>query len=754
MSTCSVDQSPIVIQNEAGKDLPENGLQCSLTCQMSFDYARPQWQVSAVNVAQNDSKKLLRFYVTNINNPVQKDIVFNGRDYQLEFVEFYVQALHKIPVEGQTTDYQYPVEMVMYHSSKLTPSTPSQPSSTEWLAVSVFVLPQNSYSLSNTFFYQLLNTTLVKPTETNTYVFNSDVLEADSAQQNQYMNVSWNTPTTTVQSVLEGKAVSASSSPAIQIQVGQFWSPYQSLPANKAFYSYTGSFPYNSELAASNYNAENTFTWVLMKNPVSMYQGEYVILQSLYQNDSFYWNLSQTYEPCVPENRNIMYNDGALVGGNADQDKFYVKCVNKESDAVGKTFTQEEEIQQLQELSNPSLQSAIFTTYQPPTSTMSAIVFCAVFGVVFFAMFAASSWLESSSSDSASADGVTGMQHSIIALLCISLFVLYGMSFATATWMVGAQPLAMLFWLFLLMCWTRFAMPKLNSLMYKNFYAGSGLKGAGHKMLGFLFGCASYGPYGLILLAGLTSIVLNPMFNLNGAIVSTYSYYYTDAATNKTNPTFYIGVKASTLINFSGFQLNYRNLNGVGSEDNLFVPIPIEFYNPQKGDETSTPPVPPTKPQFMNYNTSPSLSEFTNTPSVGNTINQTDPNPSTQNIQFMTSIMDEYNANMFKDHTNPFKTFVSAVWKILTGAGIYPTSFYTTTNTPDTPLVGGSTTVANPPILITSLMTMNDVATQLASNGLPSTATQTAGIYYDLVTLLTSDFPESKQYAEAAQSGS
>ena len=121
MTNCTTsNQSPIVIQNAPGDTLPQNGLKCSLTCQMSFDYARPQWQMSAVNVVDPTTKRnLLRFYVSNTNNPVKKDIVFNGRDYQLEFIEFYVQAIHRIPVEGEDTDSTYPVEMVMYHSSKI-----------------------------------------------------------------------------------------------------------------------------------------------------------------------------------------------------------------------------------------------------------------------------------------------------------------------------------------------------------------------------------------------------------------------------------------------------------------------------------------------------------------------------------------------------------------------------------------------------------------------------------------------------------
>lgn len=757
MTDCtSTNQTPIAIQNDPKTGLPENGLQCSLTCQVMFDYARPQWQMSAVNITDPTTKRnLLRFYVTNMNNPVKKDIVFNGRDYQLEFIEFYEEAIHQIPIEGETKDYQYPVEMVMYHSSKNSSATPSQPTSTEWLAVSIFVLPQNSYSLSNTFFYQLLNTTLVIPNKENTdgknqYVFNNKILQADSTYN---MNVSWNTPTNLTQTVLVGKSTT-SSSPAIQIKVGQFWSPYQALPASKAFYSYTGSFPYNSSLANSNYSEENSLKWILLKNPVSMYQGEYIILQSLFQDDNFLWNNSTTYSsPCIPTARNIMYNDGELVGGNADQDKFYVKCVNKESASATKSFTQDDEIQQLQELSAPSTASSIFTTYHPPQSVMSGLVFCVVFSLVFFVMFASASWVDSSKQDKSSYD-LSTIQKSMIALLSIALFVMYGLSFATATWMVGAQPFAMLFWALCLICWTTFAMPYINGYMWEYFN-----KGPAFKVLGVIIACCSFGPYVLILLSGLSSILLNPMFNLNGQIISSYSYYYTDVATNPTNPSFYIGVKASIMIDFAGYNLNYRNIHGIGSADDIFVQIPIDFYNPQKGDPTSSPPVKPTNPQFMDYNTE-TISMFTSFGTGDKLVNKTNPNPPVENINMMLLIIEEYDLNMKQKHTNPLQTFVNAIWKITNAVGLYPKTFYyptaggtTTPTKPDTLAITTTPTTTVGKKVLTSLTTLSDVASALVNNGLPATDSTQAGVYYDLVSLLTYDFPLSTQYASTARSG-
>lgn len=766
MTACAViNQTPIAIQNATGKSLPANGLQCSLTCQVSFDYARPRWRMSAVNItnpkpdAKGTTQQLLRFYVSNMNEPVKKDVVFNGRDYQLEFIEFYEQSIHKIPVEGETSSYQYPVEMVMYHSSHNGSTTPGGPvvaPSTDWLAVSVFALPQNSYSLSNTFFYQLLNTTLVVPSTTtdasgSNYAVNSNILSDTSPY---VMNVSWSQPTNITQAVVNrpktGASATSGVSPAIQIQVGQFWSPYQVLPANKAFYSYTGTFPYSASLATPNYGSNNTFTWLLMKNPVSMYNGEYSILQHLFQGEEFALNHSANYPtPCIQNSGNIMYNDGELVGGNADQDKFYVKCVSKESQEFVKSFTQEEEIHQLQELSDQASAGSMFTTYQPPVSPTSGLVFCVVFSLVFFAMFASASWVDAST-QSKSADGITTMQHSMIALLCIGLFVLYGMSFATASWMVGAQLFAMLFWTACLVGWTSFAMPRINTYMYNMFNHGPA-----YKAMGVLMACCSFGPYALILLSGLSSVLLNPMFNLNGQIRSTYSYYYTDVATNPINPTFYIGVKASISINFAGYNLDYRSIGSSTNTggDTLFVQIPPDFYNPQRGNPTaatSSSTSPPTTPQFMEYNTMPSAFHF-GKPSSG-TVPTYDPNPSTANINNMLLILGLYDTNMKANHTNPLQMFVNAAMQAMRIAKVYPKTFYiepadssTDTKPPAAP--------AAPPKVITTLQTPADFASELLNAGLPPTASASAGTYYDLVTLLTTGFPDAQQYSETAKTG-
>lgn len=165
----------------------EECFKCSLLCEIKFKYPKTtNWQINATTVmydtATNKSevrtvnklkkKRLLRWYVTHTDGLVREDIEYNGRVYQLEFIEFFAPALHSLPEvatseNSPTKREKYDVEMVMVHRSLDSKGATDKPTGeTNWLNVSVPIHSMYTYSLSQDFFAQM-----IQPVCQNTYTY-------------------------------------------------------------------------------------------------------------------------------------------------------------------------------------------------------------------------------------------------------------------------------------------------------------------------------------------------------------------------------------------------------------------------------------------------------------------------------------------------------------------------------------------------------------------------------------------------------
>jgi hypothetical protein len=150
---------------------------CSLLCEIKFKYPKTtNWQINATSIMYNAAKtmgdipsandtsnrRLLRWYVSQTDGLVREDIEYNGKFYQLEFIEFYTPALHALPKVETNKDApmkrsQYDAEMVMVHRSLDSKGAEGKPNGgTNWLNVSVPIHSMYTYSLSQDFFAQMI----------------------------------------------------------------------------------------------------------------------------------------------------------------------------------------------------------------------------------------------------------------------------------------------------------------------------------------------------------------------------------------------------------------------------------------------------------------------------------------------------------------------------------------------------------------------------------------------------------------------
>ena len=643
--------SPIIVPAS------KNCTSCSLTCQIKFDYARLDgWDMSIVRVVddtfQVDGKdrSILRFYVDNFSTRPFRDITFTGNDYQLEFIEFYLPAIHTMPKdtddgddtsdthENTESNVRYPMEMVLCHRVVDDGAT-----ATKWLNVSVFVESQTSYSLTNTFFYQLINTVLVSPESDSNTIYNSAHLSDDS---NKYMpNIDWTTP---VLKDSRQRAVNregrTNGSPAIRIDVGKNWTPYHALPANKAFYSYIGEFVY----APCKYDANDEVIWVIMEQPVSIHRSEFEVLRAVVEsntNHRYSYNNGHNYTAMaiVPSHgRDVMYNNGELVVGNQDQDKFIIKCVKREDAAKAQRAYKRgrDEERASQDQVSVESKSAMYTTFQPPMSPMSAIVFCVLISVVLFAVFASSNWMHQAVGEMA--DKTKNVQYGMIVMICIALFVLYGLSFALASAVVGSQPLGIFVSAMILMVWTAYPM---KFLMRKSaeWYATGKM---GWKIGSWLIYVGTIFLWFFCFIIPGFSTAFAPLYYLNGSVLPTYKYYFKTEGSD--TQTVYIGKKATMVINFAGYRLNYYNENTKIFDDN-YMPLPNDFFDLYGHLRAKTVVTDPTRKRegYTEY------------------YRQSDNAELFENALPQDVVLEKYNTFMQDNHTKPLDNLVAAVVETL-----------------------------------------------------------------------------------------
>lgn len=572
----SATHSPIALPQS------DNCIACSLTCNVKFDYTRVNgWEMSIVRVVDdtfrgtNSNKSILRYYVNNFSSTPFRDITFNNSHYQLEFIEFYLPSIHQVPVDtdtdaptGQTHD-RYPMEMVLCHRALDTVSA-----ATKWLNVSVFAEEQTSYSLTNTFFYQLVNTVLVSSRQSNAngnkkYIYNSRHLSKTSKQ---YMpNIKWTNPVVNnSQQRVVDRNNRTNGSPAVAVDVGENWTPYHVLPTNKAFYSYYGEFVY----APCTFDKDDRVAWIVMQHPVAIHQGEYNILRAVIEKQSSYYtyNNGLNYTPLPPaQGRNVMYNNGAMVVGNQDQDKFIIKCVKRDTvDKAQRVYaTDFDEIHAMKNQLNEGSRTSTMTTYKPPQTTMSAIVFCIVISILLFAIFASANWAQQASGKLHG--DKENVQYGVIAFTSIALFILYGLSFVMAAVVVGTQPFGVFLWTALLLLWTAYPMRYLIH-MSAEIEDEDTLR---HTILAY---CIK----GFTLLIWINLIgfgaatAFAPLAFLNGHYAPVYSYFMTIGSGE--TESVYIGRKAVIAMNFAGYQLDYFNKD-TSEFDQNYRALPNEFMD-------------------------------------------------------------------------------------------------------------------------------------------------------------------------------
>lgn len=591
----SATQSPIILPKQ------EQCVACSLGCDIKFDYMRANdWSISIVRVIDDtfqasetpaERKSILRYYINNYGAHPSKDITFNNDHYQLEFIEFYLPAIHRLPKDTDDSDTrptassstdtetateteteQHDLEMVMCHRLA---STNSQ--STRWVNVSVFVKPQDSYSLTNTFFQQLINTVLVSCTETQENAENCEIVYNSShlsEESTMYIpNISWMTPVSDNGSQQPVKRNGrANGSPAVRISVGSNWTPYHALPTNKAFYSYLGEFVY----APCKFAETDKVTWVIMNQPVSIHNSEFRVLQRVIGSSTihkFDYNNGNSYTVVpVATGRNILYNNGEMVVGNQDQDKFIIKCEKRnESDqrrSSSISESQMDEVQMMQDNEHTARsKTSLYTTFQPPVSTMLTIVSCILISVVFFIVFASSNWIHQTAGEMA--DKQEHVQYGISLFITVALFVLCALSFVLASSaVVGFQPFGMLLWTCLLLFWTSYPM-KFMMLKSSEIY----FDGLMYKVGAWLLYIVAIIIWLVIIKMGFIT-AFAPNFFLNGNMQSVYTYYFTTGYGD--NETFYIGKRAVMVVNFAGYRLNYYQENTPAFDDNCLV-LPDAF---------------------------------------------------------------------------------------------------------------------------------------------------------------------------------
>lgn len=636
-------KTPIQIPNS-------NIKKCSLLCSIEFIYPEIEWEMNAVKIKIKD-KYLLRFYAKN-GDTKRADVKYNGIKYQLEFIEFYIDGLHTTQSEGDIVSAspdRYDVEMVMYHQGF---SSTSQKN--VWLNLSVFITPMYTYSISQDFFYQLINPLCNKGS--------TGVCFLDSANHKSFINITSTNPTTT-NSCTASTTSNVNNSRCIQLGVGQKWNPYQALPYKKSFYIYKGDFPYSPCL----YGTQNDdIIWIVMENTVPMHYTEYDQLKSIVGTKTtpkFALNIGTNYNTQPIGDRPIYYNDGTYVQGNMDRDKFYVKCTKKEQGpAIKKLSFSPSNVDDVTDetgnkIDGPDYKTSSFVFYKPPSKYMSTIMLCFILSVLLFFLF----YYFNGDNDKKI------VSKSLFIFMAIATVTMFILSFIMVSLNILVSFLSILMYPWIIMA--------INAL--DNAY-GVGEESGNKYLHFFIVGLKIF-----LLFYIFSALVIIPLTYYNQTMAVRNNYFYVE--NNQTNlnidvektltsdftfgvvtipdeslnyASFYIGINMDVEINCAGYQMFYRNdyilgQNTSNTEENAAATLLSKAYSPSDSVSTSA-----VIDKFHKIDTS-------NIEKLFSPDTTSSPLSGLKKNGIMLQILQKYNEIMYSNHSDPPQKFISAAWFVL-----------------------------------------------------------------------------------------
>ena len=141
-------------------------------------------------------------------------------------------------------------------------------------------------------------------------------------------------------------------------------------------------------------------------------------------------------------------------------------------------------------------------------------------------------------------------------------------------------------------------------------------------------------------------IAFAPLYYLNGSVLPTYKYYFKTKGND--TQTVHIGKKATMVMNFAGYRLNYYNENTKIFDDN-YKPLPNDFFGlyGHLRAKTVVTDANDQKSEHIHEKTSENAELF-------------------ENALPQDVVLEKYNTFMQDNHTKPLDNLVAAVVETLT----------------------------------------------------------------------------------------
>jgi hypothetical protein len=490
------------------------------------------------------------------------------------------------------------------------------------------------------------------------------------------------------------------------ITVDNHWNPYQGLPYSKALYIYGGMFPYAPGL----YGEGDQVTWVVMKNPVPMHTSEYETLLALIKPPSvhaqsevaqrfdahgFMYNVGTLYTPAPALGRPVYFNDGGTIQHDADQEKFYIKCAKKADaesrEAVTASIASgtalDTDLAAIGGQHSPvEYQASALSFYRPPQSTVSTIVVCFVLSFLLFALFAVCHYNRPGSGGEGGGgegDGslyeTKSFANMMFAFVCVGIFVMYGLSFVAASKVsagalfYGAFGAAALVVTNMFGGWLEYALesrPMVAKYLYRALY-------------------------GVVAAGMFVAVVVLPVAGYTFTVTQDRSFYYTNPSEDDllngwwwsfngyNDVQIYIGTRPAIDVHFAGYELQYRNEYTMSQTyQNLRVPNK-KGWDPSKIDTTTdtgtSSPLEDPNNQFFPISstfwtasdesilvpvsapTEASMTTDDGTDNNGDDEDDVRSQTIRTNIEYLVTILIDYDARMKSGQMDPYTAFVQAV---------------------------------------------------------------------------------------------